>query len=190
VHVSGHPRRDEMRRLFDWVKPKVAVPAHGEASHLTEHAAFAKAAGVPHVIRALNGDMVQLTGEPRIVDQVQAGRIYKDGDIFVSATDRAIPERRKLSFAGVVSVAIAVDVNGSLMSDAEVMTAGLPPKTGDGEDFDAFILETAEELLENLPKAKRRDAEAIRHALERGLRGAISQEWDKKPVCHVLVTLV
>ncbi len=190
VHVSGHPRRDEMRRLYDWVKPKVAVPAHGEASHLTEHAAFAAELGVPHVIRALNGDMVQLSGEPRIVDQVKAGRMYKDGDILVSAADRAVPERRKLSYAGIVSVAIAVDVNGVLMSDAEVMTAGLPPRTRDGEDFDAFILETAEELLENLPKAKRRDAEAIRQALERGLRNAISQEWDKKPVCHVLVTLV
>jgi ribonuclease J len=191
VHVSGHPRRDEMRRLYDWIRPKVAVPAHGEASHLTEHAAFAKAAGVPHVVRALNGDVVQLTGDaPGIVDQVASGRIYRDGDILVTARDRAVPERRKLSFAGVVSVAVAVDVNGTLMSDAEVMTAGLPPRTGGGEDFDVFITELAEELLENLPKAKRRDPQAIRQALERGLRNSIQQEWDKKPVCHVLVTLV
>jgi ribonuclease J len=191
VHVSGHPRRDEMRRLYDWIRPKVAVPAHGEAAHLTEHAAFAKAAGVPHVIRALNGEVVQLTGEaPGVVDQVQSGRIYKDGDILVTAKDRTIPERRKLSFAGVVSVAVAVDVNGTLMSDTEVLTAGLPPKTGDGEDFDTFITEIAEELLENLPKAKRRDPQAIKQALERGLRNSIQQEWDKKPVCHVLVTLV
>jgi ribonuclease J len=191
VHVSGHPRRDEMRRLYDWIRPAVAVPAHGEPAHLTEHAAFAKAAGVPHVIRALNGEVVQLTGDaPGVVDQVQSGRIYKDGDILVTAKDRAIPERRKLSFAGVVSVAVAVDVNGTLMSDTEVLTAGLPPRTGEGEDFDTFITETAEELLENLPKAKRRDPQAIRQALERGLRNAIQQEWDKKPVCHVLVTLV
>jgi ribonuclease J len=191
VHVSGHPRRDEMRRLYDWIRPKVAVPAHGEASHLTEHAAFAKAAGVPHVVRALNGDLVQLTGDaPGVVDQFQAGRLYKDGDILITAKDRAVPERRKLSFAGVVSVAVAVDVNGTLMSDTEVLTAGLPARTGDGEDFDTFITELAEELLENLPKAKRRDPQAIKQALERGLRNSIQQEWDKKPVCHVLVTLV
>jgi ribonuclease J len=190
VHVSGHPRRDEMRRLYDWIRPKVAIPAHGEISHLSEHAAFARAAGVPHVIRAFNGEVVRLSGEPAVVDHVHAGRVYKDGDILVSAADRALPERRKLSFAGVVSVAIAMDVNGVLMSDAEVLTAGLPSKTGGGEDFDAFIMETAEELLENLPKAKRRDPEAVRQIMERGLRNAISQEWDKKPVCHVLVTLV
>jgi ribonuclease J len=121
---------------------------------------------------------------------VQSGRLYKDGDILVTAKDRAVPERRKLSFAGVVSVAVAVDVNGTLMSDTEVLTAGLPPKTGDGEDFDAFITELAEELLENLPKSKRRDPQAIKQALERGLRNSIQQEWDKKPMCHVLVTLV
>jgi ribonuclease J len=190
VHVSGHPRRDEMRRLYDWIRPKVAVPAHGEAAHLTEHAAFAKAAGVPHVIRAFNGDVVRLTGEPAVADKAASGRVYKDGDLLVAATDRALPERRRLSFAGVVSVAIAMDAQGTLMSDAEVLTAGLPERTGGNEDFDTFILETAEDLLENLPKAKRRDPNAVRQALERGLRNAISQEWDKKPVCHVLVTLV
>jgi ribonuclease J len=190
VHVSGHPRRDEMRRLYEWIRPKVAVPAHGEPAHLTEHAAFAKAAGVPHVIRAFNGDVVRLTGDPAVADKTMAGRVYKDGDLLVTATDRALPERRKLSFAGVVSVAIAMDAQGTLMSDAEVLTAGLPERTGDNEDFDTFILETAEDLLENLPKAKRRDPNAVKQALERGLRNAISQEWDKKPVCHVLVTLV
>ncbi|MGL4242465.1 MAG: ribonuclease J [Beijerinckiaceae bacterium] len=190
VHVSGHPRRDEVKRLYEWIRPKVAVPAHGEIAHLTEHAAFAAALGVPHVVRAFNGHIVQLTGEPSVVDQAPVGRVYKDGDLLVASTDRTVPERRKLSFAGVVSVAVAVDVNGTLMSDAEVLTAGLPVKTGGGEDFDAFVVETAEELLENLPKAKRRDPEAMKQALERGLRNAISQEWDKKPICHVLVTLV
>ncbi|MGL4636510.1 MAG: ribonuclease J [Beijerinckiaceae bacterium] len=190
VHVSGHPRRDEVKQLYQWVRPRLAIPAHGEASHLTEHAAFAKAQGVPFVVRAFNGDVVQLSGEPGVVDQVHVGRIFKDGNLLVQATDRTVPERKKLSFAGVVSVAIAMDVDGTLMSDAEVMTAGFPITTGDGTDFDAFVLETAEDLLENLPKAKRRDPQAVKQALERGLRNAISQEWNKKPICHVLVTLV
>jgi ribonuclease J len=190
VHVSGHPRRDEMKRLYEWVRPRVVVPAHGETAHLSEHALFAKSLGIPNVVRAFNGDVVQLSGDAGVVDQVYAGRIFKDGDIFIDGTDRALPERRKLSFAGVVSVAIAMDVNGKLMSDAEIQTAGLPSKTGDGEDFDAFILDMAEELLENLPKNKRRDPQAVRQILERGLRNGISQEWDKKPICHVMVTLV
>lgn len=191
VHVSGHPRRSEVEKLYSWVRPKVAIPAHGEAAHLTEHSTFARAQGVNHVVRAFNGDMVQLTGDaPGVVDQVQVGRIFKDGNILVGAQERALPERKKLAFAGVVSVAIAIDANGSLMSDAEVMTAGLPPRNGDGADFDAAILDSVEELLENLPKAKRRDPDAVKQALERMVRNLVAREWDKKPICHVMVTLV
>ncbi len=190
VHVSGHPRRDEVKQLYSWVRPKVAIPAHGETSHLSEHAIFARAQGVPHVIRAFNGEVVQLSGEPRVVDQVQSGRVFKDGELLVHATDRTVPDRKKLSFAGIVSVAIAVDERGTLMSDAEIRTAGLPVKTGDGKDFDAFVLELTEDLLDNLPKKKLQDPEALRQILERGLRNGIAAEWDKKPMVHALVTLV
>jgi ribonuclease J len=190
VHVSGHPRRDEVKQLYSWVRPKVAIPAHGETAHLSEHAIFARAQGVPHVIRAFNGEVVQLSGEPGVVDQVQSGRIYKDGDLLVQATDRTVPDRKKLSFAGIVSVAIAVDERGTLMSDAEIRTAGLPVKTSDGQDFDAFVLDLTEDLLENLPKKKLQDPEALRQILERGIRNGISAEWDKKPMVHALVTLV
>ncbi len=190
VHVSGHPRRDEMKRLFEWIRPQVAIPAHGETAHLSEHAAFARSLGVPQVIRAFNGDVVRLTGEAAVVDHVQAGRIFKDGSLLIPANDRTLPDRRKLSFAGIVSVAVAIDERGTLMSDAEVRTAGLPVKTGDGQSFDAFVLETAEDLLDNLPKKKLQDPEAVRQILERGLRNAIAQEWDKKPMIHALVTLV
>jgi ribonuclease J len=190
VHVSGHPRRDEVKQLYSWVRPKVAIPAHGETAHLSEHAIFARAQGVPHVIRAFNGEVIQLSGEPGVVDQVQSGRIYKDGDLLVQATDRTVPDRKKLSFAGIVSVAIAVDERGTLMSDAEIRTAGLPVKTSDGQDFDAFVLDLAEDLLENLPKKKLQDPAALRQILERGIRNGISAEWDKKPMVHALVTLV
>jgi ribonuclease J len=190
VHVSGHPRRDEVKQLYSWVRPKVAIPAHGETSHLSEHAIFAKAQGVPHVIRAFNGEVVQLSGEPGVVDQVQSGRIFKDGDLLVQATDRTVPDRKKLSFAGIVSVAIAVDERGTLMSDAEIRTAGLPVKTSDGQDFDAFVLDLTEDLLENLPKKKLQDPAALRQILERGIRNGVSAEWDKKPMVHALVTLV
>jgi ribonuclease J len=190
VHVSGHPRRDEVKQLYSWVRPKVAIPAHGETAHLSEHANFARALGVPSVIRAFNGEVVQLSGEAGVVDQIQSGRIYKDGDLLVMATDRTVNDRKKLSFAGIVSVAIAIDERGTLMSDAEIRTAGLPVRTSKGQDFDAFVLELAEDLLDNLPKKKLQDAEAVRQIMERGLRNGIAREWDKKPVIHALVTLV
>jgi ribonuclease J len=191
VHVSGHPRREEMAELYRWIRPKVAIPAHGEAAHLTEHAAFARAAGVPHVIRAFNGDMVRLSGDsPETIDTVSAGRIYRDGEILLPAADAAIGERRKLAFAGVVSVALALDSQGKLASDPEVRTAGLPRLTGEGESFEEIILDTVEDAFEGMNRNKRRDPEAVRQALERAVRGAVAEEWDKKPTVHVLVVTV
>src|SRR5579863_687975 len=108
VHVSGHPRRAELAKMYQWLRPRIAIPAHGEAVHLAEHASFARAQGVGEVVRALNGDMVLLAaGEAGIIGQVDHGRSYKDGEILVQAGDDCIAQRRRLSFAGVVSIALA-----------------------------------------------------------------------------------
>jgi len=190
VHVSGHPWRGEVSQLLSWLKPHLLVPAHGEAAHLTEHAAFAKQQGVPNVQRAFNGEMVRLTGTPGIIEKVKSGRIYKDGDLLVDSSDRVIGERRKLAFAGVVSVAIAMDEQGRLAGDPEIGIIGLPTKTDDGETMEAFLLDTIEDIIETLPKGKRRDPEAVRDIAVRGLRGAIAEIWNKKPLCQVLVVQV
>ena len=85
VHVSGHPRRDELRDLISWVKPQLLIPVHGEALHLNEHAKLARAAGVPRVLVIRNGDLVKLgPGDPGVVGEVPAGRLYKDGSIYTS----------------------------------------------------------------------------------------------------------
>lgn len=190
VHVSGHPRRDEVRRMYDWVRPKIAIPAHGEAAHLTEHAAFARALGVPTVIRAFNGDVVRLTGEVGVVDQIEAGRTYKDGNVILNAASGAIVERRKLAVAGMVSVAIAMDEKGALASDPEIELAGLPSQTADGETMESFVLDAVEEIVDSLPKGKRRDPDAVQEIVQRALKAAIGREWGKKPYCHVLVVVV
>src|ERR1700677_2933311 len=107
VHVSGHPRRAELAKMYAWLRPKIAIPAHGEAVHLSEHADFARAQGVSEVVRALNGDIVLLAaGQAGIVGQVDHGRLYKDGDILLPNGDDCIAQRRRLSFGGVVSIAL------------------------------------------------------------------------------------
>ena len=97
VHVSGHPRRSEVARMYDWLKPKIAVPAHGEATHLTEHVAFAKSMGVKEVVRAFNGDVVKLqVGDAGIIDELPHGRRFKDGNILVDSNEPGIGERVEL----------------------------------------------------------------------------------------------
>ena len=132
VHVSGHPRRGELERLYQWVRPKVAVPVHGEALHLHEHAVLARALGVPEVIEASDGDIVLLGPErPSVVDQAPSGRMYKDGSLLIGAADSTVAERRRLSFAGVVSVALAL--NSTRRNPGRSRIRNLGPSAGQSQ---------------------------------------------------------
>jgi ribonuclease J len=191
VHVSGHPRRDEVARMYDWTRPQIAVPVHGEDLHLAVHADFARKRGVPNVVRARNGTVVKLApGTPDVVEHVSTGRLYRDGDIVVGPSDRAIPERRKLSFAGVVSVAIAIDERGELAGDPAVEHMGIPAKTRSGEAFAELIDGAIAETLNGMPRSRRRDPEAVEESVSRAVRGVVRAHWGKKPACHVLVVEV
>src|SRR5712675_1263548 len=189
VHVSGHPRRDELREMIAWTRPHLLIPVHGEALHLNEHARLARAAGVPKVLTCRNGDLVRLgPGEPAIIDKLPSGRLYKDGTILEDAKSRAVIERRRMAFAGCVFVAIAMTEKGELAEDPEVDLVGIPEKNTAGEELDDIVFETVVSTVENLPRARRRDADAIAESVRRAVRGTLNEHWGKKPLClvHVL----
>ncbi len=188
VHVSGHPRRAEMEELYSWVKPKIVVPVHGEALHLAEHAGLARKIGVPDVLVCQNGDLLKLApGPPGIVDEVPEGRLYKDGRLIVDAEARTVADRRRLSFAGVVSVALALDERGGLAADPEVDLVGIPDTDADGASFYEIAYKAALETVEQLPKARRRDPDAVEESVKRAVRAAVANRWGKKPICLVQV---
>ena len=190
VHVSGHPRRAELEQLIGWVKPKIVIPVHGEALHLSEHAALARRCGVPEVIQCRNGDLVRLSPNPSLIDEVPAGRLYKDGTLLIEAEARTVADRRRLSFAGAVSVALALTDKGDLIEDPSVGLIGIPERDRDG----GLMIEVAEnavlETLESLPRARRRDPDAVAEAVRRAVRAAVAERWGKKPMCQVHVLTV
>src|ERR1700735_1412679 len=191
VHVSGHPRRAEVAKMYGWVCPRIAVPAHGEPVHLTEHADFARAQGVSQVLRAFNGDMIRLApGEASVSGKVTSGRRAKDGAILLPPGQESVRQRRRLSFAGVVLIAIALTPRGEMAGDPDVMIAGLPERTREGAAIDALIDDAIFEAFESLPPGKRRDAEVVSTAIERAVRGSVNTVWGKKPQVHVLVVEV
>jgi ribonuclease J len=190
VHVSGHPRRAELEELIGWVKPKILIPAHGEALHLHEHARLARSLGVPTVIECRNGDLVELAPELGIIDEVPAGRVYKDGMVLVDADARTVADRRRLSFAGAVSVAIALTESGELAADPEIDLIGIPERGRDGALMSNIAFDAAVETFETLPRARRRDPDSVADAVRGAVRGAIAQRWGKKPMCHVHVLAV
>jgi ribonuclease J len=191
VHVSGHPRRDELRDMIGWVRPKVLIPAHGEALHLAEHAELARRAGVPQVLLCRNGDLVRLApGKAEIVEQLPSGRLYKDGSLLIEAEARTIAARRRLSFSGVVSVAIAINDKGALAAYPEVELIGLPETDAAGALLTEVVHRAVEEGFEALPKPRRRDPDEIAESLRRAVRAAVAERWGKKPICHVHVLVV
>ncbi|HEX3506084.1 MAG TPA: ribonuclease J [Xanthobacteraceae bacterium] len=191
VHVSGHPRRDELRQMIGWVRPKILIPAHGEALHLAEHADLARKAGVPYVLVCRNGDLVRLAANgAEIIDEVPSGRLYKDGAILVSAESRTVAARRRLSFAGMVSVALALSEKGSLVAAPEIELIGLPETDANGASMTEIARDAVELAFDALPKPRRRDPDVVAEAVRRGVRSAIAERWRKKPVCHVHVLTV
>jgi ribonuclease J len=191
VHVSGHPRRDELRDMIGWVRPKILIPAHGEALHLAEHAELARRAGVPRVLVCRNGDLVRLAPDgPQIVDEIPSGRIYKDGALLVNAQARTIATRRRLSFAGIVTVALALSEKGVLVADPEVELFGIPETDAVGAAMIEIARDAVEEAFEALPKPRRQDPESVVEAVRGAVRSAIAARWNKKPICHVHVLTV
>jgi ribonuclease J len=190
VHVSGHPRRDELRDIIAWTRPQLLIPVHGEALHLSEHAKLARAAGVPKVLTCRNGDLVKLgPGDPGIIGELPSGRLYKDGTILEDAKSRAVVERRKMGFAGCIFVALAVTDKGELADDPEVDLVGIPEKNVKGEAFDDIVFDTVVATAEGLPRARRRDPDALAESVRRAVRSIVNEHWGKKPLClvHVLV---
>jgi len=188
VHASGHPRRAELLDMIGWVRPKILIPAHGEALHLAEHAKLARRAGVPEVLVCRNGDLVRLApGSAEIIDEVPSGRLYKDGALLIEAQSRTVGARKRLSFAGIISVALALSEKGLLVTDPEIELIGIPDTDADGRAMADIARDAVEEAFEALPNPRRRDPDQVAEAVRRAVRGAIAERWRKKPICHVHV---
>jgi len=188
VHVSGHPRLAELEDMVGWVRPQILIPVHGEALHMAEHAALARRAGVGQVVQCRDGDLVRLApGAPAIIDEVPAGRVYKDGSLLVGAEERTVADRRRLGFAGVVSVALALGERGELVGDPEIRLTGIPEADAEGNRLEEIAFDAAIEAFESMPRNSRRDPEAVAEAVRRAVRAALAARWNKKPICHVHV---
>lgn len=191
VHVSGHPCRDELALMYQWIRPEVAVPVHGEARHLAEHAALARELQVPEQVIVRNGLIVRLApGPAEIVDEAPSGRIYLDGDVLTDQDEGAVQERRRLAFAGSVFVSLVLDGKGDVRGEPQVRLMGLPEEDSDGVPFEDRALDAVDEALDRLPRKRRGDDSAVAEFLRRAVRGALRREWGKKPQVAVVVTRI
>ncbi|MDA9973076.1 ribonuclease J [Candidatus Pelagibacter ubique] len=142
VHVSGHPNRDDLREMYDWVKPQCVVPVHGEHRHMIEHMKFAKEMKVPHPVQVENGDIVKLApGKPHVFDKAPSGRLYLDGNMSVEEDAQSIKDRKNISANGYMEVTILITAKGNIHKRPVLTFRGLPVY-----DVDEFIYELEEAI--------------------------------------------
>lgn len=187
IHVSGHPGRPELVALYDWIRPEILVPVHGEIRHMAEQAQLGLDEGIPKAILQKNGDLIRLAPNgPKKLSEERAGRLVLDGDIISPADGEGVVARRKLSQNGLISVALAVRHDGQLLSDIDIGAIGIPLD----EDMEAFVAEAKVEAADAVRKLKgdrKRDRIAVAEAVRLAVRRA-GQRWSgKKPVVQVLL---
>ncbi len=189
IHVSGHPCRDELKQMYEWARPRIAVPTHGMRRHLAEHANLARDMGVPEQVTPRNGDMVRLApGPAAIIDEVPSGRLYVDGGRLVTEQGEALRERRHASTNGVLIVSFAMDRRGKIVSDIDVRAIGLP---GDEEaplgDALDDLAERVEQTVTKLKGPALEDEMVIEQAISRTLKKASQQIWDRRPIVETII---
>jgi ribonuclease J len=192
IHVSGHPCRDELKEMYQWARPHIAVPTHGERRHLVEHVALARDLQVPEQVAPRNGDMVLLApGKPGIIDEVKSGRLFLDGGVLTPENSEPLRERRHAAGNGVLIVAVALDGKGRLAGDIEVRGVGLP---GD-EDYpieEALddLAKDAEHAVKKLDAGARDEDHIVEQAIGRVLKKSAQRIWDRRPVVETVVVRV
>jgi ribonuclease J len=187
VHVSGHPRRDELVEMFGWLKPELVVPVHGEPMHLKAQAELAAAAGLETVVGG-NGKMIRLAPGPAVViDEIEPGLLFRDGELLLAPEASGVAERRRLAFAGAAFATVVLDGTFRLDEDPHVALFGIPAHDAAGEPFQTIIEDAIIQAVESIPRARRRDLKLVEQASRRAVRSTLAQRWGKKPSCRVVV---
>jgi ribonuclease J len=188
VHVSGHPRRGELKRMYEWVRPKILVPVHGEAAHLVAQGSLAALSGIPHVAQVRNGDMLKLApGDPEIIGQVPFGRIFKDGKLVGSDEEMGVRDRRRLSFVGHVAVNVVLDDRYEIAGEPDLVAIGVAKTDRSGELLEEIMLDAAIGAIESIPRVRRKDLDLVEESVRRAVRAAADEAWGKKPIVTVFV---
>jgi ribonuclease J len=183
VHVSGHPGRPELAALYDWIRPDMLIPVHGERRHMSEQARFGLSEGIPKAIVQSNGDVIRLAPKgPQKIGEERTGRLILDGDVIIPADGDTINQRRRLSWYGMITVAIAVDGDNNLLGDPEFRMHGVPIED-EREDF----LDEASAAVLKAVKDRKGDTEKLRESVRLAVRRVATSWTGKKPIVDVII---
>jgi len=191
IHVSGHPGRDEMRDMYEWIKPKISIPVHGEHRHMKEHYDFATSLGVPQPMLIENGDMIRIApGEPKIIDKVHNGKLYVDGNRVIDDQSRFLKDRKNIAHNGLMDVTLIISKKGNLDRNPIINIKGLP---FNDEELDGCFYEMEDEILKT-SKAyslnNKKHEKNLIDALKSNLKKIIYSKTRKRPYTNITLIRV
>ena len=190
IHVSGHPARDELTEMYQWVRPQIAVPVHGEARHIREHVALARQCQVPQAVEAANGAIIRLApGPAEVVARVNHGRLGLDGKVLVPMTSEVVRHRHRLGYNGVIMISLVMNWRGDLIADPQVTLEGLLEGEPEAE-AKSGIADAVADAVENLSATKLENDGEVAECARLAARRWFHKAQDKKPITRVHVIRV
>lgn len=183
IHVSGHPAREEITQMLQWVKPNTVIAVHGERTMLEAHAELARSLQVPNTIVPNNGSVIRLyPATPQVIDHVETGLLAVEPGRIIDAGHQAISQRRKLQFSGTVHVTLVMNARGNLMADPQISTVGLvDPETKDGQKFEEDIIDEIEDILADMTREELYDDAFVSEEMRIGIRRFVQHRLSIKP---------
>ena len=190
VHVSGHPNRDDLKDMYNWVKPQCVIPVHGEHRHMMEHINFAKEMQVPYPVQVENGDIVKIYPgkSPEVYDKAPSGRLYVDGNIAVEEDSKSIKERKNLSSNGYMEITILVTPKGNIHKRPIISFKGLPIM--DNEEFLYGLEEAIETISKTFPLNNEKQKGNLIDALKIGCKKYAKEKTGKKPFTNINIVKI
>ena len=185
IHVSGHPNREDLRDMYNWIKPRSVIPVHGEHRHMLEHINFAKEMQVPYPIKVENGDIVRLYpgDKPEVYDKAPNGRLYLDGSISVEEDSQSIKERKNISVNGFIEVTILITPKGNMHNRPVLTFKGLP--IIEKEEFQYGLEEQIEKTIKTFSLNNKNHEINLIDALKITCRKFTKKKTGKKPLTNI-----
>ncbi len=185
VHVSGHPAQDELAQLYQWTRPQIVLPVHGEPRHQMEHERIAKECQVPQTLIPANGQIIRLgPGNAEVIAEVPSGRLALDGKVIRKLDHEAAKSRRKMGFNGAIVTTLVLDARGDIVQDPQVTLMGLADENTEQSLRDDLI-DAIIDAVEAMPKSTRVDDNAVRHSMGVAVRRMMQDSYGKKPVTEM-----
>ena len=185
IHVSGHPNREDLRDMYNWIKPKSVIPVHGEHRHMLEHINFAKEMQVPYPIKVENGDIVRLYPgkKPEVYDKAPNGRIYVDGSISVEEDSQSIKERKNVAANGFIEATILITPKGNIHNRPLLTFRGLP--IYEKEEFQIGLEDEIEKTVKKFSLNNKKQETNLIDALKSTCRKFTKQKTGKRPLANI-----